>query len=129
MKIEYKKRHLNVNLILGITMLTFGLLNLGYDGNNSWSDYGYIVFAVCYLFLYFYQKQYKYLTIQNGVLNINGSLGKKINLTEVIHIKKFAGDYILKTNKKKLTINTHIIDPKSLTELNAELKKLRVEWH
>ncbi len=129
MRIEYKKRHLNIFLILGIVMLAIGLLDLNYDRENRWTDYGYIVFAILYLVLFIYQKQNKYLTIQNGILKINGSFGKKVNLTEIKRIKKFGGDYILKTDKKELTINTQIIDPKSLTELNAELEKLNVEWN
>jgi len=82
-----------------------------------------------YLGLYFYQKNYKYLTIENGIINVNGPFGKKLNMTEIKRIKKFAGDYILKTDKKELTINTQIIDPNSLAELNAELEKLNVEWY
>ena len=129
MRIEYKKRHLNIFLILGIVMLAIGLLNLNYDRENRWTDYGQIVFAILYLLVFIYQKQNKYLTIKNGILKINGSFGKKVNLTEIKRIKKFAGDYIIKTDKKELTINTQIIDPKSLTELNAELEKLNVEWN
>jgi hypothetical protein len=34
----------------------------------------------------------------------------------------------IKTDNKELTINTQIIDPISLTNLNAALKKLNVEW-
>jgi hypothetical protein len=109
--------------------MIFGLLNLNYSGGNRWMDYGYLVFGILYLILYFYQKKYQYLTLENGILKINGSFGKKINLTEIKRIKKFAGDYILKTDKKELTINTQIIDPKSLAELNAELEKLNVEWN
>ncbi len=129
MRIGYKKRQLNINLILGIIWLAIGLLNLNYDRENRWTDYGYIVLAILYLALYIYQKKNKYLTIENGILKINGSFGKKVNLTEIKRIKKFAGDYIIKTDKKELTINTQIIDPKSLTELNAELEKLNVEWN
>jgi hypothetical protein len=129
MRIEYKKRHLNIFIILGIVMLAIGILNLDYDRENRWTDYGQIVFAILYLVLFIYQKQNKYLTIKNGILKINGSFGKKVNLTEIKRIKKFAGDYIIKTDKKELTINTQIIDPKSLTELNAELEKLNVEWN
>ena len=129
MRIEYKKRHLNIFLILGIVWLAIGLLNLNYDRENRWTDYGQIVFAIFYLVIFIYQKQNKYLTIKNGILKINGSFGKKVNLTEIKRIKKFAGDYIIKTDKKELTINTNIIDPKSLTELNAELEKLNVEWN
>ena len=127
MRIGYKKRQLNINLILGIIWLAIGLLNLNYDRENRWTDYGYIVLAILYLALYIYQKKNKYLTIENGILKINGSFGKKVNLTEIKRIKKFAGDYIIKTDKKELTINTQIIDPKSLTEFNAELEKLNVE--
>lgn len=43
-------------------------------------------------------------------------------------MKKFAGDYILKTDKNELKINTQIIDPNSFAQLNAELEKLNVEW-
>ena len=54
--------------------------------------------------------------------------GKNINLTEIKQIKKFAGDYIFKTDNQDLIINTQIIDPNSLAELNAKLEKLNVEW-
>ena len=88
-----------------------------------------LVISLMYLGTYFYQKNYKYLTIENGIINVNGPFGKKLILTEIKRIKKFAGDYILKTDEKELTINTQIIDPNSLAELNAELEKLNVEWN
>ncbi len=59
---------------------------------------------------------------------MGGLFGKKLNLTEIKSIKKFAGDYILKTDNKELTINTQMIDSNSLTDLNTELEKLDVEW-
>jgi hypothetical protein len=129
MKIGYKKKHLNVNLILGLVWLIWFFVGIFGKEKPNWIDYGWIVISLIYLGLYFYQKKYKYLTIENGIINVNGPFGKKLNLTEIKRIKKFAGDYILKTEKKELTINTHIIDPKSLTELNAELEKLNVEWN
>ncbi|UMB52639.1 hypothetical protein MKD41_09855 [Lutibacter sp. A64] len=129
MNIKYKKRHLKINLIFGIVWLIFGLLSIFTKEKTYWTDYGYIVISILYLLTYFYQKQYKYITIENGILKINGAFGKKINLSEVKQIKKFAGDYILKTNKKELTINTQIIDPDSLIELNTELEKLNVKWN
>ena len=55
-------------------------------------------------------------------------MGKEINITEIKRIKRFAGNYIIKTDKSELTINTLIIDPKSLEELNTELEKLDAEW-
>jgi hypothetical protein len=66
--------------------------------------------------------------IENGVMRINGSFGKKIKLTDIKEIKKFAGDYIIKTDKKELGINTQLMDPKSLVALDEELAKLNVLW-
>lgn len=129
MKIQYKKRQLNFNLIFGIIWLTYFLIQLIFDKEIHWIDYGWILISLAYFGIYFYQKKYKYVSIENGILTVNGPLGKKLNLTEIKRIKKFAGDYILKSDKKDLTINTQIIDPNSLAELNAELEKLNVEWN
>ncbi|WP_321286696.1 hypothetical protein [uncultured Sunxiuqinia sp.] len=54
---------------------------------------------------------------------MNESFGKKLNLTRIKRIKKFAGDYILKTDNTELSTNTQIIAPNSLAELNAEWNK------
>ena len=129
MKIAYKKKHLNVNLILGLVWLVWFFVGVFGKEEPNWTDYGWIFFSLMYLGLYFYQKNYKYLTIQNGIIKVNGPFGKKLNLTEIKRIKKFAGDYIIKTDKKELTINTQIIDPNSLAELNTELEKLNVKWN
>ena len=129
MKIGYKKKHLNVNLILGLVWLVWFFVGVFGKVEPNWTDYGWIIISIMYLGLYFYQKNYKYLTIKNGIINVNGPFGKKLNLSEIKRIKKFAGDYILKTDRKELTINTQIIDPNSLAELNAELEKLDVEWN
>ena len=129
MKIGYKKRHLNVNLIFGLIWSVWFFVGVFGKEEPNWTDYGWIFISIMYLGLYFYQKNYKYLTIENGIINVNGPFGKKLNLTEIKRIKKFAGDYILKTDKSELTINTQIINPKSLTELNTELEKLNVEWN
>lgn len=129
MKIQYKKRQLNFNLIFGIIWLTYFLVKLIFDEEIHWIDYGCILISLAYFGIYFYQKKYKYVSIENGILTVNGPLGKKLNLNEIKRIKKFAGDYIIKTDNKELTINTQIIEPNSLAELNAELEKLNVEWN
>ncbi|SFC99006.1 hypothetical protein [Algibacter pectinivorans] len=129
MRIRYKKRHLNINLIVGIIWLAWFFISDFTKEKMNWTDYGWLVISLAYLSIYFYQKQNKYLTIENGIIKVNSPFGKKLNLTEIKRIKKFAGDYILKTDEKELTINTQIIDPKSLTELNTKLEKLNVEWN
>ncbi|MAN29137.1 MULTISPECIES: hypothetical protein [Mesonia] len=128
MRIGYKKKHMNINLIFGLIWLVWFFIGILTKDEPNWTDYGWIVISAMYLIGYFYQRQNKYLTIENGIIKINSPFGKKLNLTEIKRIKKFAGDYILKTDKKELTINTQIIDPNSLAELNAELEKLNVEW-
>ena len=129
MKIAFKQRHLNVSLIVGLIWSVWFFVGVFGKEEPNWTDYGWIFISLMYLGMYFYQKNYKYLTIENGIINVNGPFGKKLNLTEIKRIKKFAGDYILKTDKSELTINTQIIDPTSLNELNCELEKLNVEWY
>ena len=129
MKIAFKQRHLNVSLIFGLIWSVWFFVGVFGKEEPNWTDYGWIFISLMYLGMYFYQNNYKYLTIENGIINVNGPFGKKLNLTEIKRIKKFAGDYILKTDKSELTINTQIIDLTSLNELNSELEKLNVEWY
>lgn len=129
MKIAYKKRQLNVNLILGLVWLTWFFIGILTKEETNWMDYGWIFISLLYLGLYLYQKNYKYIRIENGIIKVNGPFGKKMSLTEIKRIKEFAGDYIVKSDKDELTINTQIIDPDSLVDLNTVLEKLNVEWN
>ncbi|MDY2588109.1 hypothetical protein [Winogradskyella aquimaris] len=128
MKVAYKRRHLNVNLILGLIWLVWFSLGVFGKEEPNWTDYGWIFISLMYLGLYVYQKSFKYLTVENGIINVNGPFGKKLKMTEIKQIKKFAGDYIIKTDNEELTINTQLIESSALTELNSELEKLNVEW-
>ncbi len=120
---------MNINLIFGLIWLVWFFIGILIKDEPNWTDYGWGVISAMYLIGYYYQRQHQYLTIEKGLIKVNGPFGKKMNLADVKRIKKFAGDYILKTDKKELTIHTQIIDPNSLAELNAELKKLNVEWN
>jgi len=131
MKIRYKKRKLRINLVLGLFWLIFAIIQLfilDYE-SKSWVKYGWLGISLMYIIMYFYEYFNQYLTIENGIIKMNSPFGKKMNLAGIIRIKKFAGDYILKTDKAELTINTQIIDPNSLAKLNTELDKLNVEWN
>ena len=128
MKIAYKKRHLNVNLIFGLFWLVLFAVSVYVNAELSWTDYSWLVIALMDLGLHLYQKIYGYLTLENGLIKVNQPFGKQLKLTEIKRIKKFAGDYILKTDQKELTINTQIIAPSSLVKLDEELKKLQVKW-
>lgn len=125
MKIAYKKKHLIVNLFLGIMWLVLAFLNFNY-GETNWINYGYLVIALLYLTRWFYQYQNQYLTIDKGIIKENWPFGKEINLDEIQQIKYFAGDLILKTNNSQITINKQLIDEKSFTDLENELKGLNI---
>ena len=128
MKIGYKKRHLNVNLIFGLIWLVWFFIGVFGKEEPNWTDYGWIVISLMYLGMYFYQKNYNYLTIENGFIKQNWPFGKKMKLKEIKGIKHFAGEYILKSELKKMKINIQLINEESLLELKTELKKLDVEW-
>ncbi len=124
MKIAYKKRHLNINLIMGLIWSIWFCVQFYYAEEFKAIDYGWLCIALFYLGIYGYQKFYKYLTITDGVIKKNWPFGKKIELGKVVHFKKFAGDYILKTKDKEFIINTQIIDSNSMDDLDNALQPL-----
>jgi hypothetical protein len=128
MKIRFTKKRLKHSLIFGIVWLALGTTAVIFNSDNVF-NYGYLIIGFLYFGTYLFENNKQYLTIENGIISKNQLFPKKINLSEINRIKKFAGDYILKTDNKELTINTQIIDPNSLAELNAELEKLNVEWN
>ena len=78
----------------------------------------------------FYLTQYfnQYLTLKNNFIIQNFPFGKKINLSEIKEIKRFAGDYQLKKDQTTLTINTTIIAKDSLKKLTVALEELNLVW-
>jgi hypothetical protein len=78
--------------------------------------------------LYRYIKVKYYLIIEKDVLKQNYIFGKKMELSEIKSIKHFAGEYILRTDKRKMRIDIGSIEKSSLAELRDELKKLDVQW-
>jgi hypothetical protein len=129
MKIRLKKNRFYMNLILGLVWTGLGIFSLMEDDNLRWTDYGYFVAGILYIGHYIYDLSEQYLTIENGTIRKNVLYGfrKKINLNEIYSIKKFGGDYTLKTETKELKINTELIEEKSLTELNSILGKLNLQ--
>jgi hypothetical protein len=128
MRIQYKKKQVNLNLFLGIIWLVNGIIQTVINENPNWFDYIWFLLSGFYLLIYFYQKKEKYLTIENGIIKQNWPFGKKMNLNEIKRIRHFAGEYILKSELEKMKINIDLIDEQSLSELKTELKKLNVEW-
>ena len=125
MKVGYNKRHMNVNLIFGLVWMIWFLIIFFVNDEHSLIDYGWAFISVMYFSVYFYQRNHKYLTIENDYIKLNRPFGTKLRITEIKEIKKFAGDYIIRTDKKELTIDSQLIDPHSNDELYAVIEKLR----
>lgn len=124
MKIRYKKKHLNYYLFFGIFWLIFSIAGILLREKRMWTDYGFLIISLLYLGIYLYERRNHYLTIEDNTLSINSLFfGKQIRFDEVKRFKKFAGDYIFIGDDKKLTVNTQLIDPDSLKDLDAELEK------
>ena len=128
MRIQYKKKQVNLNLFLGLIWLANGIVQTAFNENAGWFDYFWFLLSGLYLIIYFYQKKEKYLTIENGIIKQNWPFGKKMNLNDIKRIRHFAGEYTLKSELQKMKINIDLIDEESLSELKTELKKLTVEW-
>lgn len=128
MKIQYKKKQVKLILIIGTISLINGIVPVVFNEDVNWFGYFWFVFSGICLIIYFYEKKKKYLTLENGILKQNWPFGKKMNLNEIKRIRHFAGDYILKSKNKELTINIQSIDEESMLKLKTELKKLNAEW-
>ena len=59
---------------------------------------------------------------------MNTLFGKQIKIAKINQIEKYEGTYNIQTDTKKLSIDTHIIEKKALTELNAVLDNLNIKW-
>ena len=60
-----------------------------------------ITLALLYIAPYFYHKKVPFLTIQKGVLKQNWWFGKSIDSKDINEIKYFAGEYIIRSQKKR----------------------------
>jgi hypothetical protein len=123
-KIKYKKKRFTFNLALAILWTVLGFLSLKYSGNNSWTDFGYLFVALLYWIGFVTEKMNQYLIITSKSIKKNSPFGKTIKWSEIMQINIFAGDYILKTDQKKMKIQTNIIDPESLEYLKLALRKV-----
>lgn len=87
-----------------------------------------ITLALLYIAPYFYHKKVPFLTIQKGVLKQNWWFGKSIDSKDINEIKYFAGEYIIRSQKKELRIDTHIIDPRDQPHLTDFLRTHQDKW-
>ena len=87
-----------------------------------------ITLALLYIAPFFYHKKVPFLTIQKGVFKQNWWFGKSIDSKDINEIKYFAGEYIIRSQKKELRIDTHIIDPRDQPLLTDFLRTHQDKW-
>ncbi len=128
MQIKLKKNRLRVNLFFGLAWLGCGVYILLTGDEIRWANYGYILFGLLYIGHYLYDVTHQYLTIENGAIRKNAlyGFGPQLNLNEITCIKQFGGTYTLKTEHKKLKINTNFIDQEALQTLKTILTGLNL---
>ena len=126
MKILYSKKRRKYDLFQGLFWILIGILGVFFSEKNNILFYLYTPMGFIYLYLYIKVKYY--LIIEKGILKQNYIFGKKMKLSEIKSIKHFAGEYILRTKKRKLKITIDLIEKSSLVDLKGELKKLDALW-
>ncbi len=135
MKIHYHPARLKSNLRSSLLSCVVGACiiitaySLGADSHSVLRSVGGGVLGagVATLLLYFYEKQYHYLIIENNTIRKGRPWASRIALTDITGVKKFAGDYTLITPRRKMTIDTQIIDPQSLKKLDEVLEKTQAQ--
>lgn len=125
-KIWNSKKQLNRTLILGVVWMVIGLISI-ISNYKNYALSGFTVIGLLYLAIYFYHKNIPYLLIENNHLKKHAFGTQKINLADIIHFKKFAGDYIVHTKNKKLVIDTNMIDKESIPVLETFFANLNFE--
>ncbi len=123
MKIEYKKKRLRINLIMGLIWLSFFMLIALFTNDVGIWNYGYLIFGLSYLGIYFYDSKNQYLEIKGSFITKKFIQKKHFNLEQLSGInRKFGNIKLLSKTQKTLYINTEIIDKDSLKELNTFLE-------
>jgi len=124
-EIRYKRMHLRWKFIFGLFWLILGIISITNNSENYF-NYGYLIVSLLYFGDYIIKSNNQYLTIDSETMTMNSLYPKKVNLNDLILIKKSKKNYILKTEISELTINTSLIEKNSLKDLRAILKNLKV---
>ena len=126
MKILYSKKKRKYQLLQCIYNFLLFLMILYNEIDNLFLIL--LFFCLSLLSFYLFIKTKHYLIIENNIIKQHYIFGKKMELSEIKSIKHFAGEYILRTDKRKMRIDIGSIEKSSLAELIDELKKLDVQW-
>ena len=126
MKILYSKKRRKYELFQGIFWILLFILGVLFSDRKNVFFYLNLIMGLIHIYLYLKVKYY--LTLENNIIKQNYIFGKKIDLSEIKSIKHFAGEYILRTDTRKMRIDIGSIEKSSLVDLKGELKKLDALW-
>ena len=108
MKILYSKKRRKYELFQGIFWILVFILGVLFSDRKNVFLYLYLIMGLIHFYLHLKVKYY--LSIENNIIKQNYIFGKKIKLSEIKSVKHFAGEYILRTDTRKMTINTSWVD-------------------
>jgi hypothetical protein len=120
LRIHYTSKRLKGHLIQGSAWFLLAFINWMATGNTGIAI-GWFLLSGLFFGSYLFDRRYGYLIAENGRIKKNTLFGRPLELARLTRIRKFAGDYILETDSMKMTINTQIIAPDSLSQLNEVL--------
>jgi hypothetical protein len=135
MKFRYIKNRLKYGIVIGALYAISGIIIIlicKINNNTNGTAYsvglGILSVAPVSLLISLFEHKNQYLSIKNSILTKHTLFPVSINLKQEISVKKFAGDFTLKTKDKKFIIDTHIINASCLEKLSQELNKYNVTW-
>ncbi len=128
MKLEFNKRRQVVHLLLGIVFIALGLTSILLE-DGSIFNYFNLMIGVVYLVYYSYNHFKGFGILKDKTLQINGWKSKTIHFENLIEVRHFAVDLILKTNSLKISIanNTLTKASRELLENNSFIRGFNKE--
>ena len=121
MKIKYKKGRSRFYLMLVIAWFIILIVNILFVDSREWTFWIWVFLPIANIAYYSFEYFNQYLKIENGIIYRTSLFPKKLELNKIRTVRKFAGDYIIKTDQSELRIDTTIIHPDSLKELDKTL--------
>ncbi|WDT67662.1 hypothetical protein [Cloacibacterium sp. TD35] len=116
MTVNYSKKRLFFNLFLGILWFFIGANYLFGEEKLMWHHYGFLVVGLLYLSTFLFEFFKKYFKITSQEIVLFGLKNKKIAFKDLVEIKYFAGDYIVKDRNQSITIVKSQIDKNQLED-------------
>lgn len=116
MTVNYSKKRLFFNLFLGILWLFIGASYLVGEEKLMWHHYGFLIIGLLYLWAFLLEFFKKYFKITSQEIILFGLKNRKIDFKDLVKIKYFAGDYILKDKNNSIIIVKSQIDKNQLED-------------